>query len=962
MPLKETPMRIIHRSPWLLSAVLVCALPLAGQTRRPLEHSDYDVWSRITSQQLSDDGSWIAYQRTPGDGDGLLVLHEVAAGSDVNVPRGSDATFSADMRWVVFSIGPVEATVDSLKLAKTKADELPRDSLGILPLSGDGEAFKIGRVKSFSLPEDGSGWLAYLLEDDLSTPDSAANDEAAEPDEPDEADNDGDKDKEDGTTLVLHNLATGEDYQHHMVSWYAFSPDGTSLFFSTSTSDGTGDGVYRVETPSNGVTVISEGAGTYTQMTLNESGTHVAFLSDRADQSADQPSFSLYLDGDAIVSEGEDGLPEGWWVNSKGEVSFSEDGTRVFFGTQERPAPEDKTETLEDDEVKVDVWNWQDDYMMPMQLLQAEAERDRAFLAVKHLESGKIVQLASPDLQNVTVAEDGDGAIALGTTDLPYRQLISWDGRYQDAYLIDVNTGERELAVKGLRGSGVRISPAGQYLWWWDQDERAWFAMDRSDREPINLTAAIPQPVHDVLDDHPQPPGPIANAVWLDDDAGLLVYDEFDVWLTDPSGDDAPRNVTNGVGRQEGLRFRFARVDPEEDAVPAGEEVLLSAFDTRTKGSGFYRARLDRVGNPEPLLMADALFSTPRRARDSNNLIFTRQSFTEFPDLWVSDLDPASGTRISDVNPQQDEYRWGTVELVDWTSNDRDHLEGMLYKPDDFDPTHQYPMMVYFYERMSDGLNRYHVPAPLGSIINFSFYTSRGYLVFVPDILYEIGHPGESSLDAVVPGVLRIAGMGFVDLDRIGVQGHSWGGYQIAYMITRTNLFAAAEAGAPVVNMTSAYGGIRWGSGMVRQFQYEKSQSRIGGTLWERPLEYLENSPLFQADKINTPLLMMHNDQDTAVPWYQGIEMFSAMRRLQKPAWLINYNGEPHNLRRPANRKDWAIRMQQFFDHYLMDAPAPVWMVDGVPAVLKGTTLGLDLITPKPITEDSVSGGGGGRR
>jgi len=249
--------------------------------------------------------------------------------------------------------------------------------------------------------------------------------------------------------------------------------------------------------------------------------------------------------------------------------------------------------------------------------------------------------------------------------------------------------------------------------------------------------------------------------------------------------------------------------------------------------------------------------------------------------------------------------------------------------------------MVYFYERSSDRLHSYRAPTPGGSSISFSFYASRGYVVFVPDIPYEVGYPGESALDAVVPGVLSIVAQGFVDPGRIGVQGHSWGGYQIAYMITKTNLFAAAEAGAPVSNMTSAYGGIRWGSGMSRMFQYERTQSRIGGTLWESTAEYIHNSPVFYADKIRTPLLMMHNDEDGAVPWYQGIEMFVAMRRLQKPVWMLNYNGQGHGLSREADRKDWAIRMQQFFDHYLMDAPAPIWMEEGVPAVLKGKELGL---------------------
>ncbi|MGD8276865.1 MAG: prolyl oligopeptidase family serine peptidase, partial [Gemmatimonadota bacterium] len=288
---------------------------------------------------------------------------------------------------------------------------------------------------------------------------------------------------------------------------------------------------------------------------------------------------------------------------------------------------------------------------------------------------------------------------------------------------------------------------------------------------------------------------------------------------------------------------------------------------------------------------------------------------------------------------------------------DSEPLQGILYKPENFDPTQKYPMMVYFYERSSDGLHSYIPPAPGSSSINRSFYVSRGYLLFVPDIPYQIGYPGESAVEAVVPGVLSLIEKGFVDEDHIGVQGHSWGGYQIAYMVTKTNIFAAAEAGAPVSNMISAYGGIRWGSGMSRMFQYEHTQSRIGGTLWEAPIHYIENSPIFWADKVETPLLMMHNDEDGAVPWYQGIEYFVALRRLHKPAWLFNYNGEDHGLRKAQNRKDWTIRLQQFFDHYLKGAPEPVWLAEGVPAILKGKTLGLELVTDKKPTTNEQGGG-----
>ena len=252
-------------------------------------------------------------------------------------------------------------------------------------------------------------------------------------------------------------------------------------------------------------------------------------------------------------------------------------------------------------------------------------------------------------------------------------------------------------------------------------------------------------------------------------------------------------------------------------------------------------------------------------------------------------------------------------------------------------------MMVYFYERNSDGLHNYRTPAPSRSTINIPYFVSNDYLVFVPDIKYEIGLPGPSAFNCIIPGVQAVIAKGGVDVENMAIQGQSWGGYQVAYLITQTNMFKAAGAGAPVVNMTSAYGGIRWGTGMSRMFQYEQTQSRIGGTLWEKPLYYLENSPLFMMDRVQTPVLIMHNDEDGAVPWYQGIEMFMALKRLNKPAWLLQYNGEDHNLTQRKNAKDLSVRLSQFFDHYLKGAPAPLWMSEGLPAVEKGKTLKYDL-------------------
>ena len=323
-------------------------------------------------------------------------------------------------------------------------------------------------------------------------------------------------------------------------------------------------------------------------------------------------------------------------------------------------------------------------------------------------------------------------------------------------------------------------------------------------------------------------------------------------------------------------------------------------------------------------------YNNPTKAKDADVLMFTASRFNEYPDIWITDATFKAPKKISHGDAQRAQFNWGTGELIGFKNTDGVPLKGLLLKPENFDPKKKYPMIVYIYERLSQGLHQFRNPAP-GTSINPTYYVSNGYLIFMPDIVYTTGYPGRNALQCVLPGVQAVVDRGFVDEKNIGIQGHSWGGYQIAYMVTQTNRFKVAEAGAAVVNMTSAYSGIRWGTGLPRQFQYEHSQSRIGGSLWEYPMRYLENSPLFHVDKVQTPLLLINNDEDDAVPWYQGIEFYLALRRLNKEAYMFSYNGEKHGLRKRINQKDYTRRLQEFFDHFLKGAPAPEWMEKGIP-------------------------------
>ncbi len=950
--------------------LLLLAIPLAlSAQKRPLDHDSYDEWKSIRSTTLSADGNWITYVITAREADGTLTLRSVRSGPAMvgAVERGSSPAITPDSRFLVFTIDPMQSVVDSLEEAEADRDEMPDDSLGVIPLaeafSGNvltSDFFRAGSVRSWRIPEEEGAYVAYLLEKEEASEEAAEAEEpeAEEPAGEEEEEEGSDRDKEEGHPLVLRDLDSGNEYRFENVTDYTFTEDGTWLVYAASNDDGTADGVYAVRTSSGEAASVLTGEGEYTEIALDEDGTQVAFLTNRDDWEADEPAFTLYhavlgQDARAVATTGTQGVPEGWLVSEHGNVSFSDEGSRILFGTAPPPFESELEDVPEDDRVEVDIWNWKDPLIQPMQKVRAEREAERTYLAYASTDDLEVVQLGRLDISEVRISQGGDGDLALAGTNtmVKYGWYVSHEDSFYDVYLLDAATGEAELILEKTRWQ-PDFSPDADHLSWWDGEARAWMIMDVATREMHNATATLPFPVHDELDDHPQPPYPYGSPGWLEDDEALLIYDRFDIWALDPAGREAPRNLTEGVGRANDIEFRYISLDDDgysrfgggsDEGIDPEEEALLSAFHLYTKQDGFYRDQFSGTREPRRLLMDDYRFGRPDKAEDADVVVLTRQSFEEFPDLWLTDTDFTDMEKITEANPQQDEYLWGTAELVEWVSNDGTPLQGILAKPENFDPTRKYPMMVYFYERNSDNLHRYRSPSP-GTSVNQSFYVSRGYVFFVPDIPYEIGHPGESAIDAVVPGVLKVVDEGYIDKDRIGAQGHSWGGYQLAYMITRTNLFAAVEGGAPVSNMTSAYGGIRWASGMNRAFQYERTQSRIGGSLWEETLRYINNSPLFEADKVQTPFLMIHNDEDGAVPWYQGIEFFMALRRLQKPVWMFNYNGEPHGLRQRPNQEDWTIRMQQFFDHYLTGAPAPVWMVEGVPAVLKGKTLGLELV------------------
>jgi dipeptidyl aminopeptidase/acylaminoacyl peptidase len=964
--------RTLFVTAWLLAATSLLPVSFA-QTKRPLNHSDYDGWRSIVGERLSNDGKFLVYGLFPQDGDGEVVIRNLVSGKEQREGAGARPAptpptpgeegpaapapaavliFSADSKTVVFSTFPTKAETDKAKKDRKPA---PKGGMVIVDLAS-GKATRVERVKRFVLPEKGNGVLAYQKEGP-DAPAGGGNGAAAAP-KPEGGDQQGGRGgrgggaaggaagrgprPEFGSDLVIRNLADASERTIPDVVEFLMTEDGAQIVYAIAARDSAKNGVFAVKTETGAVpAALLAGKGKYTKLTLDENQTQLAFLSDRDDAAAKQPKFKLYgwdrkaATASALVSGDMPGFRKELAISDKGTLSFSKDGTRVYFACAP-PLPEKKDDaeaSADDSKAVVDLWSYKDDYIQPIQKVRADRDRNKTFTAAYLIPERKIVQLADANVETVTPAEHPQWV--LGTDDREYRPLADYDERYSDAYLIDAATGTRKLIASKQRGA-MTWSPSGRYLLVFDGKD--WNSVSVPDGKKVNLTANLGVKFHNEDTDTPSTPPPYGTAGWTKDGKSVLLYDRYDIWRVSPDGSGA-KNMTAGYGRAHDIRLHYIRTEaenPRERWIEPAKPLMLQGENLKTFATGFFRSSLDG-GEPKQLLMASKVLSAPVKAKDADVYLFTAQTFNEFPDLVTTDGSFKELRKVSDANPQKAQLLWGTSEIVQFKNADGVPLTAALYKPENFDPKKKYPMMVYIYERLTQNVNRFVDPRPSHNI-NLSYYVSNGYLVITPDIVYTTGFPGQSALKCVLPAVQAVVDKGFVNEDAIGIQGHSWGGYQIAYMVTQTKRFRAVAAGAPVADMISAYDGIRWGTGLPRQFQYERTQSRIGGSIWQYPTRFIENSPIFWADRVQTPVMLLHNDGDDAVPWYQGVEFYLALRRLGKEVYLFDYNGEPHGLRKRPNQKDYTIRLQQYFDHYLKGAPAPAWMEKGVPYIERERT------------------------
>lgn len=921
-----------------------------SQQQKNLTHEDYDLWKNIDNVQTSKDGNIIAttVSTATDRGDGYLSIYNVSTGKTAQFHNGYRARISADGNFVYFLRRPDYEVTRREKRKEIKKERQSRDNFYIYDGRNNRLYDSIARVKNYEIPKEESGWLVVEKFKDLQPQKDSASG-SAKPADTTKAKKTKNPAREHDYGLVYHIQNKRADTIFKLKS-YKIPEEGGKFFFSTTKGEKKGDvGIFSYDIQTLTRKVIDTGNYLYDKLAVDKPGEQFAFITARDSTAKDSLKYQLYYYNKNQLSNVTDttgrNLRENWQLSNAQAPYFSKNGERLYFYSRPKRVFDIDTSYLEDEIPQVDVWNYRDKLIQPEQKARLKELEDKAYLSFMKTGNKEVISLHDETLDYVILDEEFEQRFILGYTSSPYEVSRSWAYPWiRDYYIIDSRTGSKTLALEATSAS-PNLAPNETHALYFDQVARDWFALDLTTNQKRNLTQSLDLPLYDVENDVPADPGAYGFGGFTEN-GHALIFDQFDIWMIDLTKNTAPVNITR-TGRKDNIRFRSLRLDPENRSLASylKGNLLVEGFNRKNKTSNLYSLNLRNLKMQSLIETKDMLLSHFQKPEEADVLLYRRQNFRNFPDLYLYRSKNQPAVRLTHANPQQKDFKWGTSELFSWTSYDDIPLEGIVYKPDNFDPEKKYPLITYFYEKRSDNLHSYHSPQPSASIVNMSYLVSNDYVVFVPDIVYKEGKPGESAYNSIVAGVEALERTGYIDSDNMAIQGQSWGGYQVAHLITVTNKFKAAMAGAPVSNMTSAYGGIRWQTGLSRAFQYERTQSRIGKNLWEGLDLYLENSPLFGIPNIETPLLMMHNDADGAVPYYQGIEMFMGMRRLNKPVWLLVYNDEAHNLRRVRNKQDLSVRMMQFFDHYLKGAPAPVWMTEGVPAIMKGKDLQYELDT-----------------
>ena len=902
----------------LLLSIIVFAASSA-HAQGVLTFEDVMKFEDISSQKISAQGNWLVYGVWPDRGDGRVVVKSVNGAEEYTLELGNNPHISFDEKWVAATRNV------PLSVQLKEGKKAPKKGMSILSLE-DGTVTEFDSVTTFEFSNNGK-WLVF---NKLQTKEIADLKS---------------KNKKLGTELTVLEMESGERFDFGFVNAFAFDSLSNYLAYSVVDTSNQQNGVYVFDLDSKQTQSIeSIESGYVANLTWEPKNSDLAFTTANYDTSFVESDATLKIwtskknELTTLVKSSD--IDEHYALRSRNNLQFSTDGNRLFFGLMDQAMVDleiaDQQKENEDDEVDIydidsiigdrglDIWHGEDPLIKPQEIITWNRRKNHLYTSVYHFgRKATWIQLADKTVPDVRIGQNPN--VLLGYTDQPYQRERTWDGTYRDWYTVDLKSGNKTQFLSHL-GAFVQLSPLGKFAVYYNN--KNWFLYEVKTGKTKNLTEGIDVPFYNEDHDYPSDVPGYGIAGWTEKDGDVLIYDKYDIWKI-PTGNGAAVNITGGEGRAENRIFRIRSLERGDQTYTDKEEFLLTAYHDLKKNFGFYSTKVNDT-SVKPLLEEDKKFTFVAKAEDSDAILYKREAYDEFPNLWVAENWKFQDTKqVTHLHEDiHEKWNWGKAELVDWLSVDGTYMQGIVIKPDNYDPNKKYPIMTYYYRFFTDRLHDFNEPKTNHRPV-YAQYVSDDYVVFLPDVRFEVGRPGFAATKSVVPGIQKLVELGIADEDKLGLHGHSWSGYQTAFIVTQTDIFDAAVSGAPVSNMTSAYGGIRWASGMARSFQYEKTQSRIGETLVEAPLKYIENSPVFYADRITTPMLIQHGDDDGAVPWYQSIEMYVAMRRYDKDVIFLQYHGEPHHLQKFENKLDYAIRMKEYFDYYLKGVGEPAWILSG---------------------------------
>ncbi|MDQ3278831.1 MAG: prolyl oligopeptidase family serine peptidase [Bacteroidota bacterium] len=912
----------------LLLSLLVTAFSFSGmfaQTKKNLTQADYGKWQTLSTTDLSPNGEWLLYSvMIQEDNDTLFVVNRTS-GKTFKLPFASSPEFSDDNQWLAYRIG-----VPYKEAEKFRDQQKPVEyKMGLLNLQ-TGKIEEVKNINRFGFSRNGKFLATYLMP-------------------PKES-----KDK--GAVLLIRNLTDGTTRTIGNVTEYAFNKKSDYLAYIIEAANTAGNTIELYNLATNNLKVLASDTSRFSKLTWQKDGDGLAFFkSYRKDRYEEDNAmvytfFNLYKKPELKIFDPEKAVsfPKDKRIYTTSSLAVSDDMTTAFFGlkpwTYNELAKRDdrragdsmtKKDTLRIDSTRaliaakkgasaeklagVEIWHWKDPEIQPRQKVTLGQDTILSSLSAWNVDNNKFFQLTTDEAPLAQLT--GNQKYAVVYTSNKYKPAFKED--YADAYLVNVKTGDSKLAFeKILTGFNnfPRTSPDGKYLLYFK--DKHWWTYNMATGANINITENIKTDFWNVRDDHPASRPAVGTGGWLKGDKEVLLYDEYNVWAVKPDGKSF-RKLTQGEETE--TRYRVNRLDFEEPFIDDAKPIYLSIYGDKTKKFGY--AKLEG-GKVEPLIFEDLMVNRLVKAKNAGSFLYVRQDYDKSPSLhYTSNF--KDSRQVVATNPQQTEYYWGKSQLIAYTNKDGKRLQGALFYPANYEPGKQYPMITYIYEELANTVHNY-VPPSQRSAYNTTNFTSNGYFVFRPDIVYKINDPGISAVDCVVPAVEEVLKTGMIDKNKLGLMGHSWGAYQTSFIISQTNLFKAAIAGAPLTNLISMSNSIYWNTGTPDAKIFETSQGRFDGPWYERMDEHMRNSPMYQAANIKTPLLVAFGDKDGAVDWHQGIEMYSTMRRMQKPHIMLVYAGENHGLAKKENQIDYQKRQKEFFDHFLLGKTAETWISQGM--------------------------------